>query len=497
MLFRPARKVDTFLHKQDGAMVIIGLFLFVGMLFTASLALDMARYEQERARVQGVADRAVLAAANIRRNGDGAVTSEEFLRGYFLAEGFTPEELDQWSIVAGDGITGRSVTILPKASMSTMLMSLIGVDELPLAAPARAEVGASLQMEVVLVLDISGSMAARTSNGLSRLENMKAAAQTMVSDLMEDREPGDVAITIAPYEAWVLPPPNLVETVETQGANLAPANGNDPCAGLSGAAFGQCRAGLGGANGQINRNGNNGNGNGNGNNNGAPPPAANSTQLCADFTDWNAISDFRGNGNSAYARGRSQSWQNAVRRSMYADVQRVNCGPAYGFRVMRPMMTDEAAINSHIQSLSTMGTTSIDLGVRYGAMMFDTSLRPFIEAEVDAGRLPETMRGRPSGLDDDSVLRVMVLMTDGQNCCGARGQPAQLDENTMAVCDNLKAEGVTVFAVAFEAPASGASLMNYCASSTGHYFNTNGAGLSEAFQAIGRQINAQSLRLTL
>ena len=185
-----------------------------------------------------------------------------------------------------------------------------------------------------------------------------------------------------------------------------------------------------------------------------------------------------------------------MRTSLDADVQRVNCGPAYGFRVMQPLMTDEQAIISQINSLQTMGTTSIDLGVRYGAMMFDESMRPYVNALVDQGQLPASMRDKPAGLDDDSVIRVMVMMTDGENCCGSRGSPQQLDEQTMAVCDNLKAEGVTVYAVAFEAPANGVSLMEYCASSNGHFFNTNGQGLSETFQAIGRQINAQSLRLT-
>jgi hypothetical protein len=39
--------------------------------------------------------------------------------------------------------------------------------------------------------------------------------------------------------------------------------------------------------------------------------------------------------------------------------------------------------------------------------------------------------------------------------------------------------------------------MSNCASSQSHFFNTNGAGLRATFEAIGRQINARSLRLTL
>jgi hypothetical protein len=429
-----------FLTRQDGAMVIIGLFLFVGMLFTASLALDMARYEQERVRLQGIADRAVLAAANMRRTNDGAVSPEEFIRGYFLSEGIAPADFDNWVRIEGDGISGRSVTITPSAQMSTMLMSLIGVDRLPLAAPARAEVGAGMQMDVVMVLDISGSMGTRTSNGLTRLENLKAAAATMVTDLTRDRRVGDVAISLIPYESWVVPPPGLLDTI----TNITGSG------------------------------------------------------ICADFRDWNDLTDFLGNATAAAAVGRNPVAANAVRRARgNARMERVNCGPAFGFRVSRPLMTDPQAMIDHINSLQTMGTTSIDMGIRYGAMMFDPDMRPYIEAEITAGRMPGELRGRPFDSTTPNVMRVMVLMTDGENCCGHRYQPSQQDTHTRMVCDNLKAEGVTVYAVAFEAPSVGVNLMSYCASSAGHFFNTNGAGLSEAFGAIGRQINAQSLRLTL
>ncbi len=419
-------------------MIIIGLFLFVGMVFAASLALDMARYEQERSRVQGIADRAVLAAANIRRDGDGASDATAFVRGYFLSEGYTAEQIDEWDIrVEGDGLTDRTVTVTPRGRLPTMLMTLIGVDDLPLAAPARATVAArSNRLEVVMVLDISGSMGARTSNGLTRLQNLKTAATTMVNDLMQDREPGDIAISLVPYESWVLPPAGLLD-----------------------------RLGLPG------------------------------TGLCADFNDWNALVSSLGNTVNGTVVGQLPLLRNTVQGVSNTLMTRVNCGSAVGFRSTRLLMTDAEAINNHIEALATMGTTSIDLGVRYGALLMDAGLRPYVEDEVNAGRLPEYMRGRPFGYDDDESMRIMVLMTDGQNCCGHRGNTLQLDRNTRAVCNGLEAARVTVFAVAFEAPQSGVNLMRDCASSDGHFFNTNGEGLSEAFQAIGRQINAQSLRL--
>ena len=53
------------------------------------------------------------------------------------------------------------------------------------------------------------------------------------------------------------------------------------------------------------------------------------------------------------------------------------------------------------------------------------------------------------------------------------------------------------FSIAFEAPENGVNLMEECASSESHFFNTNGEGMRATFQAIGRQINALSLRLTI
>jgi hypothetical protein len=446
MLFSRFRR---FGRDQRGAMVIIGLFLFMGMLFTASLALDMARYEQERARVQGVADRAVLAAANIRRSGDGAVTSEEFLRGYFLSEGFTPEQLEDWTIITGDGITERTVTVYPRASLGTMLMSLIGVDELPLAAPARAEVRAETQLELVMVLDISGSMAAPTSNGLTRLQNLQNAARTMVSDLMVDRREGEVAISIVPYDTWVVPPATMLNSMNIDA------------------------------------------------------PQASGAQRdwhCFEFLDWDILRDEYSN--PSRGGGNANARASAVRNSTARPLTRRNCGTLYGFRVTRPMMTDEAALTAVIDSLQPLGTTSIDMGLATGAMFFDEDMRPVINSLIDANEISPLMRGRPAGVDTPNVIRVMVVMTDGENCCN--GRPVgngvidrfQMDSNALAVCENLRREGVLVYAVAFEAPMGGQTLMRNCASSDGHFFNTNGAGISEVFQAIGRQINAQSLRLT-
>lgn len=424
-----------FHRAEDGTLIILGLFFFVAMLFAASLAIDLARYEQQRVQLQGISDRAVLAGAKMRRDGDGALSVEDHVAGYFLSEGFTAEQVARMNITVDPGMGGRGVSVAPNGTFNTLLMSMIDVNELAVATPAQAQVTAPA-IELVMVLDISWSMTQMTGNGLTRIENLREAASGMIGDLLDGREDGDVAITIVPYESWVVPPPDLMTFMTNVSGNATNAAG-------------------------------------------AP-------QYCMEFDDWNDLANAETNPDGA----------SPVRDSLSARIDRRYCGPMYGHRVIRPFLTTEAAAVSVVNALQPMGSTSIDLGLRMGAMFFDDDLHPYIENRIAAGEVSPRMMYRPSGVDDDGVLRVMVVMTDGENCCGLRFQPADQDRHAQDVCSNLRAANIQVYSVAFEAPENGADLMRACASGDSYFFNTNGAGLGATFQAIGRDITARSLRLT-
>ena len=71
------------------------------------------------------------------------------------------------------------------------MMHMLGINQLDMAAPARAleAVGDPPDIEVVLVLDVSGSMQMMTSNGLDRISNLRIAARDLVEELFDDVEP--------------------------------------------------------------------------------------------------------------------------------------------------------------------------------------------------------------------------------------------------------------------------------------------------------------------
>lgn len=427
-----------FAQAQDGAILVFGLIIFVLMLMVSGMAVDVMRYENERVRLQGTSDRAVLAATSLM-NTNATMTPVELAQAYFDAEGLGAYAQGNIS-VTDTPETGRTVRVAPQAPMETMFLRMSGIDQFSMVAPATAIEGRGSQskLEIVMVLDASGSMGSVTSTGRSRLEEMKLAAKSFASTMLSNTDPSLVSLSLVTYDSWVLPPPGMLNHMRR----------------LDG------------------------------------------TGACVEFDDW---SDIRaGNGPSAHGNadgnGTAAPWVSVVQNSTNAEATRRNC-PTNATYEIKPMVNDLPTFESYVDAISTRGTTSIDLGARFGAMLLDPDMRGYIDSLVASGQLPEAMRGRPFDWDEPGVLRVMILLTDGQNCCGARFDRSTQDDNALAVCEGLRANDVTVYTVSFEAPQAGINLLSQCASSPNHFFNSGGDALIASFDTIATHVQAQTLRL--
>lgn len=435
---RLQRRVQAFRGDDSGAMLIFGLIAFVIILMVGGIAVDMMRYESERVRMQGTADRAVLAAAMMRDN-PANPDPEDVVRSYFAAEGLarfvdSPENIQVRNI---GGL--REVLVAPRATMDTTFMRLSGVNQLEMnMASGASEAIQEIQFEIVLVLDVSGSM--RFNN---RIENLREAATQFVREMMpEDNSSGRVAITFVPYSTEVIMPPGTLDFF----TNLA------------------------------------------------PPVSGNwHNAHCIDYYEWDTVVN-----------------------SINTPMVRRNCdlgdyftfGPDEEYvnltdMPIRPYLPSRADAEEYINSLGPSWGTSIDLGIRAGAMFFDPTLRPIISHMIGNGDVSSTYADFPRDWNAPATYRAMILMTDGENCCyhanhpGTRKSgPEQHDADTVATCTALKAQNVNIYAVAFEAPPRGVDVMEACASSPGHFFNSSGAQLVAAFRNIATHIQTQSLRLT-
>ena len=87
--------------------------------------------------------------------------------------------------------------------------------------------------------------------------------------------------------------------------------------------------------------------------------------------------------------------------------------------------------------------------------------------------------------------RIIVFMTDGDN------NYTSADTSTKKLCDEAKAEGLTIYTIAFAAPSRGQQLLSYCASKPENYYDArNSAELIDAFKNIGEQTSKVVSRLT-
>lgn len=69
-----------------------------------------------------------------------------------------------------------------------------------------------------------------------------------------------------------------------------------------------------------------------------------------------------------------------------------------------------------------------------------------------------------------------------------------MDTQLQQICTRAKNNHVTVYGIAFEAPANGQTQISQCATSAAHYFNAQGLQIRTAFRAIASNIS--QLRLT-
>ena len=109
---------------------------------------------------------------------------------------------------------------------------------------------------------------------------------------------------------------------------------------------------------------------------------------------------------------------------------------------------------------------------------------------------------RPAPYRDGKTIKAVVLMTDGSyNTIGgvSSGDTSATarQASTIAVetCEAMRAQGIRVYAVGFQAPTAALEALRSCASSASSYFDaSNGEQLRNVFRTIATELN--NLRLS-
>lgn len=504
---------NQFAKSEDGSMLVFGLILFLLMAMMGGLAVDLMRYEQRRTQMQQTLDRSVLAAAALTQRLD----PESVVNDYFAKAGLA-DQLD-W-VNVDSGLNFREVTAGASSTIAPFFIQMIGIDDITAAAGSGAEQRIS-NVEVSLVLDISGSM------GGSRINNLRPAAREFVTAVLATSEPGRVSISIIPYNAQV----NIGKPM-MDAFNVTDTQSDSACMELPDSVFTSF---------DLSRSA--------------------SFKQNAHFDPYNYT---YGSNNMLY-----------------------NCPPQSG-NVVTQLSDSESKLHAAINKLVVGGNTSIDVGVKWGAYLLNKNANPVVQHLVAADKVLPKFANRPLDETVEEVLKVLVVMTDGENTTeykikdpynsgnsniyqnksnnrisvyfdrsytrndwwwprtnswnsdrdggGNDSSYNQLtwpevwknysvtyvayhfyglalnqdyngwrsnfmewvysnkDTRLQQACAAAKANNIVVYGIGFEAPDGGRTQVRNCATSDAHYFDASGLEIATAFRAIANNIS--QLRLT-
>lgn len=497
-------RINCFQKDQNGTVTIFGLFILVMMLIVSGMAIDIVRHEQKRVRIQTTLDRAVLAAADLGQlNSPEAVVQDYIDKANLGSVTVTiPPATDELDL--------RRVQVKATQQSDSMFLNMVGIPSMAVNASSQAEEKVT-NIEISLVLDISGSMRFASSAGNTKIFHLRNAAEDFVDLVLTGPSASTSTINLVPYAGQVNPGPFLFDAVGGVRQHRYSS-----CIQLEDADF--LGSGL---------------------------PTVSTTQV-AHFMQWPIAPAFMQWGwcpsedaSIIVASNNHTELVDQIRNMPLHDGTGTHAGMKWGLALLDPTSNDEIrAMNG--QSLSLVGETYDDPDEIPSGLPSLTSSYTY-----PANLVLDAFEDRPAAWGSADTSKFIVLMTDGnitpqytpkfrgysdddadvadnepdadnvdgihydyenaqveaQNQDGSLKSTllttrAQNVDNFKRVCDQARAEGIKVFTIAYEVAdtSQAAGEMRYCATTDSDYHNVSGLDISKAFEAIAREIFA--LRLT-
>ncbi len=374
-------------RDESGSLLIFSLFLLVMILMIAGLAVDLMRAETHRARLQATLDRAVLAGASL----DQTLNAIDVVQDYFDKAG-----LGQFvtSINVTETPTSKEVNATAQMVVNSYFMNMLGIDTV--IAPAAGQAEESLtDIEISLIVDVSGSMGASAASGGTKIDVLKTAAKEFVYLMQCDPdaespfdgncvvEPNTVSINLVPYNQQVMLGEDLIEQF-----NVTMEHTNSSCVAMDPADYSTIPVAL---NPQVI-------------DPAAPPDPTPDVKRATQLDFWSGYGGYWGK----EARDR---WRECAPNNGQDP-----WGRDYADRQVAVYQNDYNALWTRIDGLFSGGNTSIDLAMKWGAALLAPEFRPAVtNLANNYGLIDTAFIGRPFDYSRPRSRKVVVLMTDGMN----------------------------------------------------------------------------------
>ncbi len=425
---------DSFWKQESGVVVIMFTFAMPVILTLTAIAMDYTSAQRLRTAAQYSLDAALLAAASEYNN--GAIDAEDvnvFVNDYYQAN-MLGKGLDE--------ITIGTVSTQLDEDAGTLDGQLQAISESvfsQLINPEGVTVGVDAQVflrrqqiEVALVLDVTGSMRG------SRLAALKDAATDLLTSLVPE---GVVTTADANVRVSIVPYSDLVNVGDFE-LSVTGYNSGESCVyeRTGGRAFRDARPF-------------------------GPDPAGQEDD--DGETNWPPS----GNGDRDEKPDRSHP--------------RNFNGYVCNNPELLPLSANRAELINRVQSFTADGWTAGHIGIQWGWFTLSRRFSSVWPSE-----------SRPSRYDDDDVLKVMVLMTDGAFNTWYEDGNGNSFSQASRLCEAVKDSGIDIYTIGFLTGSNEDNFLRNCSSGAGFHFQASSqTALVSVFRTIGQTLS--ELRIAL
>jgi Flp pilus assembly protein TadG len=496
--------------ERGSALPLIGVSIFV-LLGSTGIAVDMGRVQMAQSRMSAALDAAGLAAgANV-----STVDLNQEVTKYFNANyptGYMGTQVTGLTVSGDENLT--VLTLRAEGVVPMTFMQLFGITSMPIDAEAEITRYSS-GMELVLVLDTTGSMSSSSGSGQSKMDAAKTASATLLNSVYGNLDVRDnLWVGVVPFSQsvnvgsaradWSQPdtfnwgPTSWQGCVDAREADNRDVTDDPPTA----------------PNGVVPERRfpkyywpDDSNNDWIGSALGSPTTTTicnrNSSCTCSNFGPCTTTTTAQGTVAIACSgSGNNRSCTRTVRNY----VTTYNISSTRGPNKMcndypiQPLVRSKTTVINAVNQLEPEGNTHIGLGAAWAWRLLSPRWQNYWGGDMNANQLP-------LAYNTPLMSKVVVLMTDGDNTIdsnnwgsywylnagklGTTNQSAavtSLNNRLLTTCTNMKNNGIIVYTVAFgtSISTSARNMLQACASRPEYYFySPTGATLQASFRQIG------------
>jgi len=454
-----AVRLARFAADHSGNVLMMFGFMAIPLFVAIGGAVDFGRWLHARNQTVAAMDAAVLRGGRaLQTNSDDPGAAIAAAETFYNENVRTRLKLKSDSVAFKVTEDGTAMTASGQAYIETTFLRLANIDQLPLLngagvdySKSKIAVGGpgSESVEISMMLDVTGSMC----SPCTKLEDLKEAAKDLIDIVVLDDPSSNVAkIALVPFSEDIRLPTNALDAA--RGIGL---------------------------------------------------PSSKRVRYWQDG-QWrrkryylsDCVVERTGTEKYTDAAPGSGAYVMAHYTSDYIDTasgRKGVCTIPSSAQIV-PLTNDKAALSAKIDGLDANGWTAGHLGVAWS----------FYTLSPNWGSLWQADR-QPQDYGMENLKKIAILMTDGEfnteydaNGISVREAGAGAAANgrsatqARALCDSMKAEGITIYTVGFE--LSGKSSESYqtlyqCATDPGYFYDAkDGEQLKQAFRDIALKLSS-------